>query len=81
MSFGSGEAAKLRAAQARAEAEVAPPQPSLGAAAPRRLSRRLSFASGEAAKLRAAEARAEAEAAGSLKLENGRKLFAEVKRG
>ena len=81
MSFGSGEAAKLRAAQARAEAEAAPPQPSLGAAAPRRLSRRLSFASGEAAKLRAARARAEAEAAGSLKLENGRKLFAAVKRG
>jgi len=41
----------------------------------------MSFGSGEAAKLRAAKARAEAEAAGSLKLENGRKLFAAVKRG
>lgn len=56
-------------------------RPSPGAAAPRRLSRRFSFGSGEAAQLRAAKARAEAEAAGSLKLENGRKLFAAVKRG
>lgn len=80
-SFGGGEAAKVRAAQARAEAEAALPQPSLDAAAPRRLSRRFSFAGGEAAKVRAAKARAEAEAAGSMKLENGRKLFAAVKRG
>ena len=80
-SFASGEAAKVRAAKAWAEAAEAPPQPSTDAAVTGRLVRRFSFASGEAAKVRAAKARAAAEAASSPKLDNGRKLFAAVKRG